>query len=141
LILYAIIAKVPMERIFLGGLVPGIVMLVATAWWGFGQAPKGDRVKAALNWSEAKSALWEAKWELLLPAVAFIALFSGYATPVEAAAVTALYAFVVETLIYRDLGLFRDVPRVMTECGLLVGGVLLILAWRSVSPTTWWTSR
>lgn len=40
---------------------------------------------------------------------------------------TALYAFVVETFIYRDLKIARDIPRVMTECGFLVGGVLLIL--------------
>jgi tripartite ATP-independent transporter DctM subunit len=54
-------------------------------------------------------------------------LFGGFATPVEAAAVTALYAFIVETCVYGDLKLFRDVPRVVTDCGLLVGGVLLIL--------------
>src|SRR5207249_11782577 len=70
---------------------------------------------------------WAAKWELLLPVVAFVGLFGGFATPVEAAALTALYAFMVETFVYRDLKLARDVPRVMTECGLLVGGVLLIL--------------
>jgi tripartite ATP-independent transporter DctM subunit len=46
---------------------------------------------------------------------------------VEASAVTALYAFVVETFVYRDLRLTKQVPRVMAECGLLVGGVLLIL--------------
>jgi len=63
----------------------------------------------------------------LLPVVAFSALFGGYATPVEASAITALYAFVVETFIYRDLKLRKDVPRVMAECGLLIGGVLLIL--------------
>jgi tripartite ATP-independent transporter DctM subunit len=55
------------------------------------------------------------------------ALFGGFATPVEAAAITALYAFIVETLVYRDLKPFDDVPRTMAECGLLVGGVLLIL--------------
>jgi tripartite ATP-independent transporter DctM subunit len=59
--------------------------------------------------------------------VAFAALFAGFATPVEAAAVTALYAFFVATAVHRDLKLIRDVPRVMVECGLLVGGVLLIL--------------
>ena len=40
---------------------------------------------------------------------------------------TAMYAFIVETFVYRDLKLFKDVPRVVTDCGLLVGGVLLIL--------------
>jgi C4-dicarboxylate transporter, DctM subunit len=59
--------------------------------------------------------------------VTFAALFGGFATPVEAAALTAFYAFVVETVIYRDLGWRRDILRVMVECGLLVGGVLLIL--------------
>ena len=59
--------------------------------------------------------------------VALVALFGGFATPLEAAALTAFYAFVVETFIYRDLKIFRDAPRVMTECSLLVGGVLLIL--------------
>ena len=56
---------------------------------------------------------------MLLPVVAFVALFGGFATPVEAAALTALYAFFVETVIYRDLRIIKDVPRVMTECGLL----------------------
>ena len=56
-----------------------------------------------------------------------VALFGGFATPVEAAALTALYAFVAETLLYRDLKIFKDAPRVTVECGLLVGGILLIL--------------
>lgn len=49
------------------------------------------------------------------------------ATSVEAAAVTALYAFIVEAFIRRDLRILQDLPRVMAECGLLIGGVLLIL--------------
>ncbi len=127
LILYSIIAKVPMKEMFLGGLVPGVVMVAATGWWGFARSPKSDRAKQAFDWPEARAALWDAKWEMLLPVVAFVALFSGWATPVEASAVTALYAFFIETVIHRDLKLSKDVPRVMTECGLLVGGVLLIL--------------
>jgi C4-dicarboxylate transporter DctM subunit len=59
--------------------------------------------------------------------VAFAALFGGFATPVEASAITALYAFFITTFVHRDLSLTRDVPRVLLECGLLVGGVLLIL--------------
>ena len=93
--------------------------------------PHGDRVetiaiKRCFGPAEARVAIWETKWELLLPVVAFVALFGGFATPVEAAAVTALYAFVVETVLYRDLRITKDIPRVMTECGLLIGGVLLI---------------
>jgi len=76
---------------------------------------------------EVKSSLWAAKWELFLPVVSIAALFSGWATPVEAAAVTAAYAFFVEVCVHRDLHLIRDCPRVLVEAGLLVGGILLIL--------------
>ena len=71
--------------------------------------------------------MWDAKWELAVPFVAFGGLVSGYFTPTETAALTAFYAFVIEVAIYRDLSVTRDVPRVMTECALLVGGIILIL--------------
>jgi tripartite ATP-independent transporter DctM subunit len=96
-----------------------------TAWWGVSQGPpvaSGKRFSAR----EAAAALWAAKWELLLPVVALASLMSGIATPVEAAALTALYAFLAETVLQRDLKP-RDLVRVMAEAGLLVGGVLLIL--------------
>ena len=128
IILYAIIAKIEINKMFLGGILPGILMVIAAAIWGVCQSPKisaGERTP--FSWGEAGRALWDAKWELLLPVVACGALFSGYATAVEASAVTALYAFSVESLVYRDLSITRDLPRVMKECGLLVGAILLIL--------------
>ena len=64
---------------------------------------------------------------LAIPLVTFGGLASGLVTPTETAALTALYAFIVEVVIYRDLSVRRDVPRVMAECGLLVGGIILIL--------------
>ncbi|MBI3268729.1 MAG: TRAP transporter large permease subunit [Planctomycetes bacterium] len=134
LILYAIVANanfkesgVTIEKMFLGGIGPGLFLVGLTAAWGIWCGPRGAEQRQPFAWREAKSAVWEAKWELLLPVVALWALFGGFATPVEAAAVTALYAFFTEVVIYRDLGLRKDIPRVMTECGLLVGGVLLIL--------------
>lgn len=126
LILYAIVARIPIQQMFLGGILPAVVMLIATGIWGISIA-KPDPSHERFNWRELRDALWESKWELLVPIVALVSLFSGITTPVEAAAVTALYAFVCEVIIYRDLKIFRDVPRVMTECGLLVGGILLIL--------------
>lgn len=128
LILYAIIAKsITIQQIFLGGIVPGLLMLGANAGLGIWLGPKADKAKTPFSWREARQAVWAAKWELLIPVVAFWGLLGGFATPVEASALTALYAFIVETWVYRDLKIFKDVPRVMTECGLLVGGVLLIL--------------
>jgi C4-dicarboxylate transporter, DctM subunit len=127
IILYAIIANIEINQMFLGGILPGFLMVVAAAIWGIAQSPKDAGQTTRFQWDEARRALWDAKWELLLPVVACASLFSGYATAVEASAITALYAFIVECWVYRDLKLRRDLPRVMTECGLLVGAILIIL--------------
>lgn len=126
IILYAIIASVPMEQMFLGGFFPGLLLVAITAGWGVARGvDAGGRTR--FDGRAARAAVWKAKWELLLPVVAVAALFSGLATPVEAAAVTALYAFIAEAVLQRDYRGLRAISRVMVECGLLVGGVLLIL--------------
>jgi tripartite ATP-independent transporter DctM subunit len=112
---------------FLAGILPGLLMVALITAWGIRRAPPVTASAHKFDRTEARAALFDAKWELLLPPVAFLGLFAGFATPVEAAALTALYAFVVEILIHRDIGRWRDIVRVMAECGLLVGGVLLIL--------------
>ncbi len=135
-ILYAIIASsstggqtsVSIEQMFKGGFLPGIVLVAVTIWWGMRQCPsRSDAPARAFDGREALAAAWAAKWEFLVPVVALTALFGGFASPVEAAALTAFYTFCVNVFITRDLRLFKDVPRVMAECGLLMGGVLLIL--------------
>jgi tripartite ATP-independent transporter DctM subunit len=55
------------------------------------------------------------------------ALSSGLATPMESAALTALYVLFITAVVHRDLHITRDVPRVMAECGLIIGGILLIM--------------
>jgi C4-dicarboxylate transporter DctM subunit len=127
LIVYAIVARVPIGEMFLGGIIPAFVMMAATAIWGIRRGSANNAAVRKFEWREARIALWDGKWELAMPLVAFVALFSGIATPVEAAAITAFYAFFIEAVIHRDLRIFRDLPRVMAECGLLIGGVLLIL--------------
>jgi C4-dicarboxylate transporter DctM subunit len=128
LILYAIIAKsVTIKQMFLGGILPGILLLVLTAILGIWQAPKDKTDRQSFDIKELGRAFWAAKWELMLPVVAFVGLFGGFATPVETAALTALYAFFIQVVIYRDLKITKEVPKVMTEAGMLVGGVLLIL--------------
>jgi len=126
LILYAVIAHVPVRDIFLAGALPGLLLVVLTACWGIYIAPRHTS-QSQFNPGRALRALWTAKWELLLPIVAVGSLLSGLATPLEAAAATAAYAFLAEVIIHRDLHLLRDVPRVMVDCGVLVGGILLIL--------------
>src|SRR3989442_545604 len=134
LILYAIVASsnakgagVTIDRMFLGGLGPGVLLVGMAVWLGMRLGPKNKGPDRGFDRVEAGRALRAAKWEILLPVVALVALFGGFATPVEAAAVTACYAFVVESFVYRDFKGPREIARVMAECGLLVGGVLLIL--------------
>jgi len=126
-ILYGIVSHTPIDRLFLGGFLPGILMLLIVAWWGAREGARSGVAPSKFDAAEARRAIWEAKWELLLPLIVLVGLYGGFATLVEAAALTALYAFIVETFVYRDLAIRRDAPRVMSECGILVGGVLLIL--------------
>jgi C4-dicarboxylate transporter DctM subunit len=132
LILYAIVANhsahadLSIKQMFLGGIGPGILLVILTAAWGIWQGPKEPTARSVFQWTEAKAAVWSAKWELLIPVVAILSLWM-VPTTVEAAAVTATYALLVATVIHRDLHPIKDLPRVVTECGLLVGGVLLIL--------------
>lgn len=132
LILYSVVStsagvEVSVRQMFLGGIAPGLLMVALIACWGIVKEPAGGMAPRRFDAAEAVRAIGAAKWELAVPPVALIALFGGFATPVEAAAITALYAFTAVTVIHRDLMPLRDVPRIMTECGLLVGGVLLIL--------------
>jgi tripartite ATP-independent transporter DctM subunit len=127
LLLYAIVARVSIEEMFLGGLLPALLMITVVSVWGVRRQPARQTPVAPYSWPRARSALYAAKWELILPAAPLGALATGIATPVEAAAVTALYAFILVVFVHGDLRLVRDVPRVVAECGLLVGGILLIL--------------
>jgi C4-dicarboxylate transporter, DctM subunit len=128
LILYAIVAQVEIQAMFLGGVGPGIALASAVVAWATWTRPAQERsvAKWSFDGGEAWAAFWDAKWELLIPVVSLGGIFSGLATPVEAAALTALYALVIETLVYRDLQ-WGKLVGVMRECGLLIGGVLLIL--------------
>lgn len=128
LILYGIVANVPITDLFLGGIFPGILLVGLVAAWGMreGLRSKAARTPFALN--GVVKAIWTAKWELLLPVFLLVAIFSSYATVVEASALGALYALVIQCFVNRDLSLTRDLPRVLRQCVVLVGGVLIILS-------------
>jgi len=70
--------------------------------------------------------LREAGWELPLPVIVLGGIYSGYFAVSEAAAVTAIYVFIVEVLIQREIK-WRDLPRIMRESMVLVGAILIVL--------------
>ncbi len=125
-ILYGVVSHTPIDKLFLGGLLPGTLLVLGTAAWGIWKGSSEQAAKHPFTRREALESLWIAKWELVLPLVVFFFLFVVKVTLVESAALTAMYAFIVEVFIYRGLK-FRHIPTVITECGILVGGVLLIL--------------
>jgi len=126
-ILYATMAYVPITDLFLAGLVPGLMMVAAVCLFGLRQAVAARVPRSRFDWREARSAIWVAKFELLLPVILFAGLFGGYATLTETAAVLVVYVLLVECVITRGLHPLKDVPAVVVQCATLVGGVFVIL--------------
>jgi tripartite ATP-independent transporter DctM subunit len=127
LVLYAIVAQVEIARMFLGAALPALLMISAVSAWGVRRDPRAAGTLRPFQARRAWRAVRVAKWDLGLPVVVFACLFGGFATPVEAAALTALYVLAVERIVHGALHSWRQVTSVMSECGSMVGGVLLIL--------------
>lgn len=127
-ILYAIYAKtVQIDALFVGGFVPGLLMVAMVSAWGAAQGVRSGAERSRFSMAEARQAIWIAKWELALPVIVIIGLFGGFGTLVEAGAIAVIYSFVAECVILRGFSLMRDFPRVAVECVTVVGGVLLII--------------
>ena len=132
LIMYAIIARVPINTMFLAGLLPALVMVLFLLVFGGylrrapGSHPVVHPVHPASTPVRFWPAVWAAKWEILAPVVAIGSLVSGLATPTESAAVTALYAILTQAWAHRELG-WRLLGKCLSESTQIIGGVLLIL--------------
>jgi len=126
-ILYCVYSQTPIDQLFIGGILPLLLMVSLVAAMGIYEGLRCDAVRERFSAREAVGALWEAKWELLIPAIMIVGIFGGFGTLTEAAALTAFVAFVVEAFVYRDLKIIRDYDKVFVECATIVGGVLLIM--------------
>jgi tripartite ATP-independent transporter DctM subunit len=126
LILYGIVAEIPVEDLFLAGILPGFLMILLLSGYSVW---KNRAVRVPLSdfsWAEVRAAVREAMWEIPLPIVVLGGIYSGYFAISEAAAVTALYVLVVDVLILREIPL-KKLPAIMRESMVLVGGILVIL--------------
>jgi len=135
-ILYAVVAGAPIDHLFIGGFVPGLLMILLVAAYG---VYVGVRVKAprqTFDPREAGRALWDAKWDLGLPTLVVVSVASGYATIVESAALGAAYSIIVELAIFREVKPVRDLPRVLSHAATLVGSVVLLLG-TALGLTSW----
>ena len=126
LILYGIVAEIPVEDLFLAGILPGFLMILLLSGYSVW---KNRAVRVPLSdfsWKEVREAIGEAKWEIPLPIVVLGGIYSGYFAISEAAAVTALYVLIVDVVILREISL-KKLPEIMRESMVLVGGILVIL--------------
>ena len=140
LIMYAIIARVPINTMFLAGLLPAAIMVCFLLVFGGSLKRQGTDNNPSFTHSPTVAsaatsapthpaigvALWAAKWEILAPFVAIGALVSGLATPTESAAIAAAYAILTQVLAHRELG-WRTLGSALSDCTQIIGGVMLIL--------------
>ncbi len=128
LILYGLVAQVDVDKLFIAGIIPGILLVVLLSIYSI---VKNIGTKIEVQKFSLQN-LWRATldaiWEIPLPFIIIGGIYSGIFTVIEASAVTAVYVLIVEFFIYRDLNIKSDLPRIMKESMLMVGGILIILA-------------
>jgi tripartite ATP-independent transporter DctM subunit len=126
LILYAIIAQVPIDVMFCAGILPGFLLLVILVGYCSGWSMFKRVEHTPFDLRAFGVALWNALGEVLLPFIVLGCIISGIVTIDEAAALTAIYLLIVEMVIHRDISV-RQLPKIVRESMLLVGAILIIL--------------
>lgn len=126
LILYGVVAEISIDDLFRAGVLPGMLMLLLLGGYSLWVNRANRKPLSTFSGREVAAALWAAKWEIPLPFVVLGGIYSGFFAVSEAAAVTALYVLIVEMLVLREIR-FRELPDLMRESMLLVGGILIIL--------------
>jgi C4-dicarboxylate transporter DctM subunit len=115
IILYGLVAQISINKLFIAGLVPGVLLIIILAAYAIVVSLRSNIIKTPFVWKNVLLAVRESAWELPLPIIVIGGIYGGIFTATEAAAVTAFYVFFVEVFIYKDLKLFSDVPRVMQK--------------------------
>ena len=126
-ILYGVYGHVPIDKMFMGGVLPGILLILLLAGFSIYQ----ERVRAVSRQSfdmrEALGATWAAKGDLLLPALVVFGLFGGIFTLVETAAFVAIWAILLETVIHKKIRIRKALPKTFVESCHLTGALLIIM--------------
>ena len=127
MVMYSVSTNTSVGALFMAGVVPGImlaVMLGLTTWYR-ARSNNYPRMPKA-SWAERLKALRESIWGLLLIVIVMGGIYTGLFTPTEAAAMSAVWAFVCAVFIYKDLG-WKDVPRVLLSSANMSAMLLYII--------------
>jgi len=133
LILYGIIAQqmnigknVAINDLFLAGILPALLMILVLSFWSLWENRRNPVPYQSFSAREAIAALRDIIWEIPLPFFVLGGIYGGFFAISEAAAATAMYVLVVEVFIYKEIKL-AQLPAIMRESMVMVGGILLIL--------------
>lgn len=128
MILYAVMAQVSVVKMFISGLLPGLLGGAGLALASWYYAVKHDfPVEQRFAWSRLTQAFREAIWALMLPVVILGGIFGGFVTATEGAAVAVVAALFISTVIYRELDL-RALYRALVDGALQTAVVMLLVA-------------
>ncbi|MBA7620424.1 hypothetical protein ES703_27773 [subsurface metagenome] len=127
IILYGVTAQINIKHMFVGGILPGLLMVLTLSLFGVVTAVRHRVALVPFRIKEALISVKESIWEILLPLIILAGYFLGITTLVETAAVAVIYAIIIEVFIHKDIKL-RDLPGVLMKCIPIIGGVLVILA-------------
>jgi C4-dicarboxylate transporter DctM subunit len=132
LVLYALVSDASVGYLFLGGVIPGLLLgAVQMGLIAFTAKRRNFPVEAAVPLRELPRVTWNAFPALMMPVILLGCLYSGITTPTEAAAVAAAYALLVSTLLYRSVSLkdvyvsLRTSAHVTVSIGMLIAGALV----------------
>lgn len=127
LVMYALVAGESIPRLFLAGVIPGIILVVALMVVVKIYATKCDFGGTGhFTWKRFGDALWNGKWAALTPVIILGGIYSGLFTPTEAAAVTVFYTLFIGAFVYRELSMY-DLRQALKHTAMF-GGILLIIA-------------
>ena len=132
MVLYALISDTSIGYLFLGGVIPGLLIGAAQmALIAFNAKRRNFPVEPPIPLREWPRITWEALPALLMPVILLGCLYSGVTTPTEAAAVAAAYALAVSAILYRSVS-WRDLygtlvrsSRITISIGMLIAGALV----------------
>mgnify|MGYP000444508164 FL=1 len=127
MVMYSVATNTSVGALFMAGVIPGLALagvLGGVTWY---RAKKFDYPRQPkATWGERWKAFRASVWGLLLIVVVMGGIYSGIFTPTEAAAMSAVYAFICAVFIYKDLG-FKDVPKVLLNSANMSAMLLYII--------------
>ena len=127
LVLYGVSTNSSIGALFMAGIVPGIILatMLGTVTWFIAWRNNYPRMRK-FTWRERLTAFNDGIWGLMLIVIVLGGIYGGVFTPTEAAAVSAVYAFVITVFVYGDLKL-KDVPKVLLNAANLSAMLLYII--------------